>query len=68
MSLKAFHIFFILMSILISWGFSGWVFALAPSSQASAGLSFMGAFSGILGVGLAVYCVFFVRKAKHIIV
>lgn len=68
MSLKAFHVFFILMAILISLAFAAWVFALAPGAQVSFGLQTMGVFSGLLGLGLIPYCVYFIRKARHIIV
>ena len=68
MSLKAFHIFFILMAILMSLGFAAWVFMMAPASAGSSGLSVMGGLSAVIGFALVPYGVFFVRKSRKIIV
>ncbi|MFT4637071.1 MAG: hypothetical protein ACI8T1_000379 [Verrucomicrobiales bacterium] len=68
MSLKAFHIFFIAMAILITLGFSVWVFAGGASPDQVANLSTMAAVSGILGLGLIGYGFHFIRKSRHIIV
>ncbi len=69
MSLKAFHIFFIAMSILITLGFAAWVWMGGPSREASGGsLGIMAMGSAVLGLGLIVYGVYFIRKSRHIII
>jgi len=60
MSLKAFHVFFILVSIGLGAGLSFWAF----STGASAGLGWG---SGMVSFLLAVYFVSFLRKARSII-
>ena len=59
MSLKGFHVLFILLAVLCTLGFAAWCFLLG---QDVAGGRAMGFFSGILGLGLACYGVWFVRK------
>ena len=60
MSLKAFHVFFIIVSILLTAGCAVWAFA----NQASPafGWSCAGA-----AVALTIYGGFFIKKAKRII-
>ena len=60
MSLKAFHLFFILVSILFSAGMALWAF----KTGASDGLGWGSSLAGLL---MAVYCVRFVVKSKSII-
>jgi hypothetical protein len=68
MSLKSFHIFFIVLAVLCSVGFCVWAFTLGNAGPASA-LGLMGIGSGLLGIGLIGYGIWFVvRKARHIIV
>jgi hypothetical protein len=68
MSLKSFHVFFIAMAVLSSLGFCLWAFTLGGAAPASA-TGMMGIGSGLLGVALAVYGIWFVvRKARHLIV
>ncbi|MFV1994995.1 MAG: hypothetical protein ACC661_06130 [Verrucomicrobiales bacterium] len=69
MSLKVFHVFFIVLSVLCTLGFAAWVM-LAPQDEATeTGLHFAGAISAVLGLGLAIYGYWFVtRKASDIIV
>ncbi len=67
MSLKAFHIFFIAMSVVITLGFAMWVF-MGGARETTTGLSVMAALSGIVGVGLIGYGVYFIRRSRHIIV
>lgn len=67
MSLKAFHIFFIIMSIVITLGFAAWVWFGASGDQ-KASLSFMAASSAVLGVGLIGYGFHFLRKSRDIII
>ena len=68
MSLKAFHIFFIALAILISFGFAAWVFLGGAGDRGSTGLTLTGIASGVIGVGLIVYGIHFIRKARHIII
>lgn len=65
MSLKAFHIFFILVSILFSLGFSAWEFrAFAEDGD---GLDILFGIVGAgAGIGLVVYLMKFVRKLKGV--
>ena len=60
MSLKAFHVLFITISILLCAGCAVWAFSndAAPA---------FGWSSAVLAVALVVYEVFFLRKAKGII-
>jgi hypothetical protein len=60
MSLKAFHFFFIIVSIVLGAGLSFWAF----STGASVGLGWG---SGAVSLFLAVYFVSFLRKARSII-
>ena len=60
MSLKAFHVFFIIISILLTVGCAVWAFA----NQAS---PVFGWSCAIAAVALMVYSGFFIRKARHII-
>ena len=68
MSLKAFHIFFIVMSIVITLGFSAWVLFGGATGDQQASLSLMAGSSGLLGIGLIGYGVHFVRKSRDIII
>jgi len=68
MSLKAFHIFFILVAIFISIGFAAWVILGGAGDQTTPGMRFMGWFSAVLSVCLVFYGVNFIRKAKSIII
>ena len=67
MSLKAFHIFFIFMSIVITLGFAAWVW-LGARGDKQASLTFMAGISGVLGIGLIGYCAYFIRKSRDIII
>jgi len=65
MSLKAFHIFFIVLSVLTSAFFGAWLLLTdaiggAPMRIAFASVSFLA------GAGLLVYGRFFLRKYKHL--
>jgi hypothetical protein len=59
MSLRAFHVLFIILSILMSAGCAWWAFAngIVPFGIACA----------VVGVGLIIYAVFFLRKTKKLI-
>jgi hypothetical protein len=60
MSLKAFHILFIVLSILLAAGCAWWAFA----NNASA---IFGGMSAAAAVGLAIYGVYFIRKSRKLI-
>lgn len=60
MSLKAFHIFFIALSIILAIGCAVWAFV--NGSEPIFGIA-----SAIVAVGLIVYGGFFLKKAKGII-
>jgi hypothetical protein len=64
-SLKAFHVFFIALSVLMSFGVSGWN---ASAYSQSGGTAFLvqAIFWGVTGVGLIVYGVLFLRKYKRL--
>ena len=60
MSLRAFHILFIILSILMSAGCAWWAFAndAAP---------LFGILSAAVAAGLIVYAVYFLRKTRKLI-
>ena len=60
MSLKAFHIFFIVLSILLAAGCSIWAFVTGVSPV-------FGVSCGVVAVALVIYGIFFLRKARRII-
>jgi hypothetical protein len=60
MSLKTFHIFFIILAILVTAGFAAWTFV----NQTGTGV---GVFSGVCSVALVIYGIWFIRKSRHII-
>lgn len=61
MSLKQFHIVFIVLAVLTSVGFSVWAFT---RYQADTGVLLMGGVSAVAALGLAVYGVWFLKKLK----
>ncbi len=65
MSLKAVHILFISLSILLAFGFAAWeIKGYAVSGDVLQLL--LGLFSLVAAVGLIVYGVKFLRKLKHV--
>jgi hypothetical protein len=66
MSLKGFHILFIILAFLCSAGFWAWV-ALDPERAAEHGVTTLGNLSGSLAILLAVYGLWFaIVKSKTI--
>ncbi|MBI2618722.1 MAG: hypothetical protein HYW57_01425 [Ignavibacteriales bacterium] len=65
MSLKAFHLFFILVSILFLIGFGLWFLFEQPLSLESLNV-FAGLVSFSLGGGLVLYAVRFLKKFKSL--
>ena len=61
MSLKAFHLLFILLSTLLSAGCAWWAFAN------HAGAAF-GSASAAVAVALFIYGVYFIRKSRKLII
>ena len=65
MSLKAFHIFFIVLSTALAVGFGVW--ATRDFAQSGSGVHLaLGVASFIVSVLLACYGVWFLRKLKHV--
>ena len=64
MSLKHFHIFFIVLSIITATGFGLWCF-LSEKGQAADGSTAMGAISLVAAVGLVIYAIKFLQKLKR---
>jgi hypothetical protein len=60
MSLKAFHVLFITISILLCAGCAVWSFA-------NEAMPAFGWSSAVLAIGLVIYEIYFLRKAKRII-
>ncbi|MEK9136997.1 MAG: hypothetical protein AAB393_07735 [Bacteroidota bacterium] len=65
MSLKAFHIFFIALSTLMAFGFGGWLLN-GYAESGSVGELLGGIASILVGVGLIVYGIRFLRKLKGV--
>ncbi len=65
MSLKAFHIVFVVVSSLLAFGFGAWALNQYLTSGGTANLAY-GIGSLLAGIGLIVYGVIFLKKLKHI--
>ncbi|HXJ58119.1 MAG TPA: hypothetical protein VNU68_15800 [Verrucomicrobiae bacterium] len=65
MSLKAFHVLFIAVSILLAFGFAFWELKLYAEQRGWMELGF-GLGSFVSGVGLIVYGRYVLKKLKHI--
>ena len=65
MSLKAFHVVFISLSILLSLGIGGWGIQSYFSDSNDVGV-LVGLFFLLLGLGLVYYERKFIRKFKHV--
>ncbi len=61
MSLKSFHVFFIVLAVLSSMGFALWAFTRGGAELIN-GLGLMGIFSATMGCVLAGYGLWFVLK------
>jgi hypothetical protein len=66
MSLKAFHILFIVASTILSCGFGIWAIRHSLTGESGPAELGLGVASIILGIGLIWYGRFFLRKLKHI--
>ena len=65
MSLKAFHIFFIIVSTLLAFGFGVWS-VYVHLTQGGLAFLVMGLLSFVAGVVLIVYGVNFLHKLRHV--
>ena len=65
MSLKAFHIVFVTLSVLTAFGFAAWLIDGYAKSQ-NIGQLVAGLTSILVGAGLIVYGIYFLRKLKHV--
>jgi len=63
MSLKAFHIVFIIASILLAFGFAAW--SLVNWRDGQAGLLWFGVGSALAGCALVGYFAYVLKKLKH---
>ena len=69
MSLKGFHIVFIILAVLVSLLFAWWSLGTSEGRASGELIRWTGVFSGVLGLALAVYGVWFVKvKRKKIII
>jgi hypothetical protein len=65
MSLKAFHLVFILLSIVLVFGFSAWL--LQSYSRTHDGWTLAGCFASLLaGTGLILYGLRTLKKFRHV--
>lgn len=65
MSLKAFHVVFISLSILMSLGVGGWGIQSFVTDSNTVGI-IVGSFFLVLGIALGYYEMRFIRKFKHV--
>jgi hypothetical protein len=65
MSLKAFHIFFISISVLVAFGYAAWEIN-GFAANGDMWQLFKGIISFVAAIGLTVYGVRFMRKLKHV--
>lgn len=65
MSLKAFHIVFIVASILLAFGFAAWAF-VNSGEEGRASLKFYGFGSAAVGAVLIAYAVYVLKKLRNV--
>ncbi len=66
MSLKAFHIVFVIASTLLSVGFGAWAIRAYSQGDASVAVLILGIVSLFLAIGLVAYGRYFLRKLKDV--
>jgi hypothetical protein len=66
MSLKAFHILFVVASTLLAFGFAAWTIEQYVKQQGSGGQLALGIASFLFGIALIAYGRYVLRKLKHI--
>jgi nitrate reductase NapE component len=64
MSLKTFHLIFIVASILLAFGFGAWLLRNHFSPEGRPAELVFGILSLVAGFGLIVYEIYFLRKTK----
>ena len=65
MSLKAFHIVFVIASILLAFGFATWAL-VKYAKEGEQGLLWYGVGSAAVGFGLAGYFVYVLKKLRNV--
>jgi len=65
MSLKAFHIVFIVASILLAFGFAAWAF-MNGGEEGGSSLKSYGIGSAVVGAALIAYAVYVLKKLRHV--
>lgn len=65
MSLKAFHIVFVVVSVLLAFGFGGWGLYVHFTEE-SFGYLAMGLASLVIGIVLVIYGINFLQKFKNL--
>jgi hypothetical protein len=60
MSLRSFHVFFIVLSVLLAAGCAWWAFATGASIA-------FGCCSAVIAIGLGFYAVSFIKKSRKLI-
>jgi hypothetical protein len=65
MSLKAFHIVFIVASILLAFGFAAWAW-VNYSTEGQRSLLYYGIGSTAVGIGLVGYFAYVLRKLRNV--
>ena len=65
MSLKAFHIVFIVASILLAFGFAAWAFVNC-GDEGRSDLMAYGIGSSVVGAALVGYAIYVLRKLRHV--
>jgi len=66
MSLKAFHVVFIVASILLAAGFAAWSLMNFFSAGGVKSDLWVGIGSGVVALGLIGYEIYFLKKLKHV--
>ena len=66
MSLRAFHIIFIIFAMLLSFGFAAWAYENYQAQKEISEL-LLAIAGGVTGFGLIVYEIWFFRKSRRII-
>jgi hypothetical protein len=66
MSLKAFHLVFIIASIMLAFGFGAWALMNYASPHGVAWDLVWGVAGLVVGVGLVVYEIYFLKKLKNV--
>jgi hypothetical protein len=66
MSLKGFHIFFLIVAVLFCLGFTAW--AYLSTSEIALGMRTTAAVTGFMGFFLLIYTTWFIRKKASTII